>query len=248
MPTPCAVTTEPERVRRCGLPPTASSTSFERTRKPERASHAIRSVSSTPEGGLLAVFGRRAALGALELDHHPAQQRVELFLLGDGQCGGDKCFLASLDADRLLPDALAVRGQLHQDPAPVVRIRRPPQETCLLEAVEPVRHRAARKLHDPAEPAGRAAVDLPFSGEQTEELVLDPVELELGEGLVHRPPEAPVETLDAVDNALDLWVEHRQPLPDRLEEPVDVVAFLCLSFCHHVSILDVKLLDVKLSV
>src|SRR5207244_8196221 len=115
---------------------------------------------------------------------------------------------AALDADRLLVDALPVRGQLDQDPPAVVGIRQPPQETCLLEAVEPVRHRAARKLHDPAEPAGRTAVDLPFSGEQTEELVLDPVELKFGEGLVHRPLEAPVETLDAVDNALDLGVEH----------------------------------------
>src|SRR2546423_7542916 len=168
---PSAVTTAPERARCSASPRTAASTSSGQTRRPARGSRAIRSVSSTPvssalEGGPLAVFRRRAALGALELDHHPTQQRVELFLLGNAQGGGDKRFLASLDADRLLVDALPVRGQFDQDSAPVVGIRQPPQETCLLEALEPVRHRSARELHHPSELAGRTAVDLPLSAEQ----------------------------------------------------------------------------------
>src|SRR5205823_14862540 len=155
-------------------------------------------------------------------------------------------FLPPLDADRLLVDAFALGGELDQDPAAIVRVGEAADQAGVLEAVEPVRHRAARELHQPREPAGRAAVDLLFAGRQAKELPLRVVELELGESLVEGAVETAVESPDAVDDALDLGVEHWQPLTDRLEEAVDVVAFLGLR--GHVRILDVKLLDVKLSV
>src|SRR5207248_1276190 len=83
-------------------------------------------------------------------------------------------------------DAIAVRRQLDQDPAPVVRIGKPAEETGFLQAVEPVRDRAARELHQPRQPARRAPVDLRLPVKQAEELPLGVVELELGERLGER--------------------------------------------------------------
>ena len=59
---------------------------------------------------------------------------------------------------------------------------------------------------------------------------------------------AAVQPLDAVDDALYLGVEHRQPVPDRREKAVDVVSLLLLGLRGHGTILDVNLLDVKLPV
>src|SRR5438874_5740940 len=197
---------------------------------------------------LRAVFGRGAALGPLELEHQLAQEPVQLLLLSLAQRRGEECFLASLDADRLLVDALAGRGQLDQDPAPVVRIGKPAEETGFLQEVEPVRDRTARELHQPRQPARRAPVDLRLPVEQAEELPLRVVELELGERLVEGAMKAAVQPLDAVDDALYLGAEHRQPDPDRREKAGDVVSLLLLGLRGHGTILDVKLLDVKLAV
>src|SRR2546423_1058432 len=69
--------------------------------------------------------------------------------------------------------------------------------------------------------------------------------------LEHQPTEEPVQLLllgvreRGGDQALDLGIQHRQDVTDRVEETIDVIAFLGLR--GHVCILDVKLLDVKLS-
>ena len=58
--------------------------------------------------------------------------------------------------------------------------------------------------------------------------MLGVIELELGQRLVLRALETAVESANPVDDPLDLRIEHRQALADRLQPAVDVVAFLRL--------------------
>src|SRR4249919_3593251 len=96
--------------------------------------------SRVTNGGIL----RAALLAALELEHQPPEQRVQLALLVLGERGGDERLLGRLGADRVLPGLAAGIGQLDENAAAVVGVRDASHEPGLLEPVDPVRHRAAR--------------------------------------------------------------------------------------------------------
>src|SRR5262249_9034620 len=154
------------------------------------------------------------------------------------------------DADRLLVEALALGSQLDEDPAAVGRVRQTAEQAGPLHTVESVRHRPARELHRAGELPWGAAIRLFLPVQEAGNLVLGEVELEFGHRLIHGAFEAAAEAADAVDDPLDLWIEHGQALMERFQETVDVVALLRLGLggWRHRSIFDVKLLDVKLSV
>src|SRR3954454_15495859 len=183
---PSTATTGSSRSRRSAWPPTAGSTNSARARKPARAWLATPCVENASGGPPSAVRGRRAILGALELEHDPAKQAVQLFLLRLGQRRCEELLLASLDVDRALVDALPLVRQLDQDPTAVIGVRQAAKEAGRLEPVETIRHRTARELHQLGEFARRAAKAFPFSRQQAEQLPLRVVEIDLGERLVQR--------------------------------------------------------------
>jgi hypothetical protein len=165
-------------------------------------------------------------LAALELEHHPPQELVELSPFPVGERGRHERLLGRLRADGVLPRSTAAIGHLHQDAATVVRVRDAADEAGLLEPVEPVRHRTARELGPLGELPRRAPVRRARLPQVAEHLPLPVREAELGEGLVERVVKALGQASDSLDDPFDLEIEARQLRPELLEKAVDMVTLL----------------------
>ena len=131
-------------------------------------------------------------------------------------------FVRRLRAEPFLPETVAFLRQLDEHAPPVVRVGDPLDEPGLLHPVEPVRHRAARKLGSLGQHARRPLERRPAEAEGCQHLPLAEPEPELLQRLVCHRSEAAPQPVDAVDDSLDLGIDTREV--DAVEPPVDVIS------------------------
>jgi hypothetical protein len=184
----------------------------------------------------------RAARGAarrpaLERDDERAQQPRQGALLGGVEAG----------EERLLPRQQAVQGpvdgdptrhgQPDQDPAPVVRVGRPPHQAASRQPVDAVGHRAARDQSLLEQPPGRELVRRPGPAQRGQHVELPRLEGVLGERLSPGPVEVVAEPADPAEHLHRPKVEVGALPAPGLDEPVHLVP--------HGPILAVEILDIE---
>src|SRR5215471_4940523 len=99
-----------------------------------------------------------ARVPPFERDHHPAEERIELLLLGGGRSLCEQSLLLGLDPHALLVLVAALVGQLDEHASPIAGIAQAADEPFLLERIEAARHGAARELGPPSQLTRRAAI------------------------------------------------------------------------------------------
>ena len=117
-------------------------------------------------------------------------------------------------------------GELHDDPAPVVRIRQPGNEPTALEPVEAAGH-AGRREHQALAEAGRGeAVGRARDAQRAQHADLAAVEPELGKDLLFAQPDMAPETGEPGRDLEPIDAEVRAYLGPALDQSVREVA------CH----------------